>query len=446
MNMTTYSRGQKGKLADLGSGHVFNVDVEIAANGASVDVSCFGLDANDKLSDDRYMVFYNQLASPEGAVRLNQSPGRASFAVNLDQLPASIAKLVFVAAIDGAASMRTLGASSLTLGSALRFPWSGADFGDEKAVIVAELYRRDGQWRFGAVGQGFSGGLSALLAHFGGAEAGSSSKPATPAPTPVSTPAPAPVATPAAPRVSLSKITLDKRGDKVSLDKRAGGGYGRIHVNLNWNQAAIAPPPAPSTPPPAAAARGGGFLDRLTSMAGDLAHKAGEMANKAQASRKGRTGIDLDLGCMYELSDGRRGLVQALGNTFGDYERDPFIKLDADDRTGAAANGENLFINGERFDQIKRAVIFSFIYEGAANWSVTNGVVTITAPGQAPVEVKLDGGDRQIMCAIALIENRGGQLVITKLAEYFQQQGTTSAHELMDRHFGFGMRWKTGSK
>jgi tellurite resistance protein TerA len=446
MNMTTYSRGQKGKLADLGSGHVFNVDVEIAANGASVDVSCFGLDANDKLSDDRYMVFYNQLASPEGAVRLNQSPGRASFAVNLDQLPASIAKLVFVAAIDGAASMRTLGASSLTLGSALRFPWSGADFGDEKAVIVAELYRRDGQWRFGAVGQGFSGGLSALLAHFGGAEAGSSSKSVTPAPAPVSTPAPAPVATPATPRVSLSKITLDKRGDKVSLDKRAGGGYGRIHVNLNWNQAAIAPPPAPSTPPPAAAARGGGFLDRLTSMAGDLAHKAGEMANKAQASRKGRTGIDLDLGCMYELMDGRRGLVQALGNTFGDYERDPFIKLDADDRTGAAANGENLFINGERFDQIKRAVIFSFIYEGAANWSVTNGVVTITAPGQAPVEVKLDGGDRQIMCAIALIENRSGQLVITKLAEYFQQQGTTSAHELMDRHFGFGMRWKTGSK
>ena len=440
MNMTTYSRGQKGKLADLGSGHVFNVDVEIAANGASVDVSCFGLDANDKLSDDRYMVFYNQLASPEGAVRLNQSPGRASFAVNLDQLPASIAKLVFVAAIDGAASMRTLGASSLTLGSALRFPWSGADFGDEKAVIVAELYRRDGQWRFGAVGQGFSGGLSALLAHFGGAEAGSSK------PAPVSTPAPSSAATPAAPRVSLSKITLDKRGDKVSLDKRAGGGYGRIHVNLNWNQAAIAPPPAPSTPPPAAAARGGGFLDRLTSMAGDLAHKAGEMANKAQASRKGRTGIDLDLGCMYELTDGRRGLVQALGNTFGDYERDPFIKLDADDRTGAAANGENLFINGERFDQIKRAVIFSFIYEGAANWSVTNGVVTITAPGQAPVEVKLDGGDRQIMCAIALIENRNGQLVITKLAEYFQQQGTTSAHELMDRHFGFGMRWKTGSK
>lgn len=438
---TQFGRGQKGKLADLGTGNVFNVDVEIAANGASVDVSCFGLDANDKLSDDRYMVFYNQLASPEGAVRLDLGGGRARFAVNLDQLPASIAKLVFVAAIDGAATMRTLGASSLSLGSAVRFPWSGADFGDEKALIVAEIYRRDGLWRFGAVGQGFNGGLSALLANFGGTEAGSS----MPAPAPRPAPAAAPTPAPAARTVSLSKVTLDKRGDKVSLDKRPGGGYGRIHVNLNWNQAAIAPPPA-SPPPPSSAARGGGFLDRLTSMAGDLANKAGEMANKAGAARKGRSGIDLDLGCMYELADGRRGLVQALGNTFGDYEREPFIQLDADDRTGAAANGENLFINGERFDQIKRAVIFSFIYEGAANWAVTNGVVTVTAPGQAPVEVKLDGGDRQIMCAIALIENRGGNLVITKLAEYFQQQGMTSAHELMDRHYGFGMRWKTGSK
>ena len=439
--MTTFSRGQKGKLADLGSGHAFNVDVDIAANGASVDVSCFGLDASDKLSDDRYMIFYNQLASPEGAVRLDLGGGRARFAVNLDALPSNIAKLVFVAAIDGAATMRTLGASSLSLGSALRFPWSGADFGDEKALIVAELYRRDGQWRFGAVGQGFNGGLSALLAHYGGTEA-SSGRPAVPAPS--AAPAPAPAPAPAAPRVSLSKITLDKRGDKVSLDKRAGGGYGRIHINLNWNMAAVAPP---VTPPPAqSAARGGGFLDRLANMAGDLANKAGDMANKAGAARKGRSGIDLDLGCMYELADGRKGIVQALGNTFGNYEGEPFIQLDADDRTGAAANGENLFINGERFDKIKRAVIFSFIYEGAANWQVTNGVVTITAPGQAPVEVKLDGGDRQIMCAIALIENRGGQLVITKLAEYFQQQGMTSAHELMDRHFGFGMRWKSGSK
>jgi len=407
--MNLFSRGQKGKLADLGTGNAFTVEVDIQASGTSVDVSCFGLDAADRLSDDRYMVFYNQLASPEGAVRLELAGSSARFAVNLDQLPATIAKLVFVAAIDGAQTMRALGACALNLGGAVRFPWSGADFGDEKAVIVAELYRRDGAWRFGAVGQGFNGGLSALLAHFGGTEA-----------RPAAAPTPAPTAAPA-PRVSLSKVTLEKRGDKVSLDKRAGRGFGRIHVNLNWNQSATSAPPPAKT----------GFFDKLLS---------------GSTGRKGRGGIDLDLGCMYELADGRRGLVQALGNAWGDFEHEPFIRLDADDRTGAVSGGENLYINGERFDGIRRALIFSFIYEGVPNWAATDGVVTIAAPEQAPIEVRLDGGGNQMMCAIALIENRGGSLVVTKLAEYFQQMGGTSAHELMDRHFGFGLRWKTGSK
>ncbi|KFI08086.1 TerD family protein [Massilia sp. BSC265] len=413
--MNLFSRGQKGKLADLGTGSAFTVEVDIQAPGLSVDVSCFGLDVAERLSDERYMVFYNQLASPEGAVRLELAGSLARFAVNLDSLPATIAKLVFVAAIDGTQTMRSLGACALNLGSVVRFPWSGADFGDEKAVIVAELYRRDGSWRFGAVGQGFNGGLSALLAHFGGTEA----KPAA-APAPI----PAPPAAPAQPRVSLSKVTLEKRGDKVSLDKRAGRGFGRIHVNLNWNQSAAAAPPQPAKT---------GFFDKL-------------IGGGIGAGRKGRGGIDLDLGCMYELADGRRGLVQALGNAWGDFEREPFIRLDADDRTGAATGGENLYINGERFDAIRRALIFSFIYEGVPNWAATDGVVTISAPDQAPIEVRLDGGGNQMMCAIALIENRNGALVVTKLAEYFQQQGGTSAHELMDRHFGFGLRWKTGTK
>lgn len=413
--MNLFSRGQKGKLADLGTGSAFTVEVDIAAPGLSVDVSCFGLDVSERLSDERYMVFYNQLSSPEGAVRLELTGPLARFAVNLDLLPATIAKLVFVAAIDGAQTMRSLGACALNLGSAVRFPWSGADFGDEKAVIVAELYRRDGTWRFGAVGQGFNGGLSALLAHFGGTEA----KPAA-----ASVPTPAPPPAPAQPKVSLSKVTLEKRGDKVSLDKRAGRGFGRIHVNLNWNQAATAAPPQPAKT---------GFFDKL-------------IGGAVGASRKGRGGIDLDLGCMYELADGRRGLVQALGNAWGDFEREPFIRLDADDRTGAVSGGENLYINGERFDQIRRALIFSFIYSGVPNWAATDGVVTIAAPDQAPIEVRLDGGGNQMMCAIALIENRNGSLQVTKLAEYFQQSGGTSAHELMDRHFGFGLRWKTGSK
>lgn len=396
--MHSFARGQKGKLADLGCTSPFNVELDIDAAGMAVDVSCFGVDSADKLSDERYMVFYNQLASPEGAVKLELG-ARPRFAVDLDALPASIVKLVFVAAIDGNGTMRAIGQSAMTLGDAVRFPWSGADFQEEKAVIVGEIYRKDGVWRFGAVGQGFSGGLSALLAHFGGAEA-------TPAATP------APVAKP----VSLSKVTLEKRGDKVSLDKRGSKGFGRILVNLNWNQGGGAAPPAKT-----------GFLAKLTG---------------ATAS----SGVDLDLGCMFEMADGKAGLVQALGNAWGDLERRPYIKLEGDDRTGQSTAGENLTINGDHFSEIKRALIFAFIYKGAPNWAATDGVVTINMPDQAPIEVRLDQGGNQMMCAIAMIENVGGSLQVTKLAEYFAQQGKESAHQLMDRRFGFGLRWTTGTK
>ncbi|WP_332877726.1 TerD family protein [Massilia sp. S19_KUP03_FR1] len=410
--MNTYARGQKGKLSDLGCGTQFPVEVDITLPGTSVDVSCFGLDANEKLSDERFMVFYNQLAAPGDAVKLDLASGKARFAVNLDALPDAITQLVFVAAIDGAPTMRSIGPSRLTLGSAVEFPLSAAVFGDEKAVIVANIYRKEGVWRFGAVGQGFNGGLSALLAHFGGSEAGATTAPAA---------APAPAA-PAPSKISLSKVTLEKRGDKVSLDKRGAQGYGRIHVNLNWNQSITAAPAPEKT----------GFLARIT----------GAVSN----ARKGRNGIDLDLGCMYEMMDGRKGIVQALGNSFGDFQNMPFIQLEADDRTGAATGGENLYINGDRFDQFKRAIIFTFIYEGVPNWSATDAVVTMAVPNQAPIEVRLDQGGSQMMCAIAMIDNQAGKLQVTKLVEYFQQEGRTSAHELMDRRFGFGMRWKTGTK
>ena len=406
--MNIFSRGQKGKLADLGCQSPFTIGLDLAGAGMSLDVSCFGLDSFDKLSDERYMVFYNQLASPGDAVKLDLGSGQGRFNVNLDALAESIVKLVFVAAIDGNGTMRTLGASKVRVGDAIEFPLSGADFQDEKAVILAEVYRKDGVWRFGAVGQGFNGGLSALLKHFGGTEAG-----------PASTPAPTPTAAPQTNKVSLSKVTLEKRGDKVSLDKKAGGrGFGRIHVNLNWNHSGAAPAAPAKT----------GFLAKLTGAVG------------------GSTGIDLDLGCMYEMADGRPGLVQALGNAWGEFDQPPYIKLEADDRTGQSKDGENLIINGDRFTDIKRALIFAFIYKGAANWAATDGVVTINMPEQAPIEVRLDGGGDQMMVAIAMIENRSGSMQVTKLTEYFSQQGKESAHQIMDRKFGFGLRWTTGKK
>jgi tellurite resistance protein TerA len=406
--MKQFSRGQKSKLDDLGCGQSFNVDVELKIGGASADVSCFGLDAAERLSDDRYMVFYNQLASPGDAVRLTIAGDRSSFAVNLAALPESISKLVFTAAI-GSGAMRSLSQGSVTVGGVAQFPLAGADFQDEKAVILAEVYRKDGLWRFGAVGQGFNGGLSALLTHFGGSESASSS---ASAPSAAPAPAPAPQA-----KVSLSKVTLEKRGDKISLEKSASRGFGRIHVNLNWNRSAAVAP-----------AEKGGFLSKLT---------GGMRASK---------GLDLDLACMFELNDGSKGVVQALGDSFGNFNGRPYIQLAADDRTGANVDGENLTINGQHFDEIKRALIFAFIYEGAPNWAATDGVVTINVPDQPPIEVRLDQGASQRMCAIAMIENVGGKLQVTKLVDYIVPEGGKSMHEVMDRKYNFGMKWGAGSK
>jgi len=411
MTMHALTRGQKAGLADLGLGNRFEIGIDVQPTSGSADISCFGLDAAGRLSDDRYMVFYNQLSSPGGAIALRLQQGRASFQVDLAALPASIAKLVFTAALDGPGTMRDVSQAVLRLGDGAQFALGGADFASEKAVILGELYRRDGGWRFGAVGQGFDGGMAALLKHFGGVEApAAAARPtSTSTPTPTSTPTSASTPVPAQNKpVSLSKITLEKRGDKVSLEKRRGAGFGRIHVNLNWNQQARGAPR--------------GFLARLRGAAG------------------GAGGTDLDLGCLYELADGSAGVVQALGERFGSFEHRPWISLDGDDRTGAVSGGENLHVNGDHFDQIRRVLIFAFIYQGVANWTQTDGVVTITLPDQPVIEVRLDNGTSQRMCAIAMIENTAGGLQVTKLAEYVAE------HRALDQKYGFGLRWKAGSK
>lgn len=174
-----------------------------------VDVSCFGVDSAGKLADDRYFIFYNQLISPEGALCKAKETDR--FTIALDKLPAKIERLVFTAAIDGEQTMHELKECRMIFrtGAAVKgeYVLTGSDFAQEKAIILAEIYRRDGSWRLGAVGKGFDGGLSALLAHFGGEEIKEGSAPA--------------------PSVSLSKgeavqkVVLAKAPHLVDLTKKA---------------------------------------------------------------------------------------------------------------------------------------------------------------------------------------------------------------------------------
>ncbi|MDP9426100.1 MAG: TerD family protein, partial [Actinomycetota bacterium] len=156
--MKQFSRGQKSKLADLTPATDLTVGLDLQASGSpTFDISCFGVDAEGKLSDDRYFVFFNQKASPKDEVRqLGPRDGDAeSFEVHLSNLPPKIQRLVFTATLDGAGTMSQVSRGHLRLlsnGSEVaRFPFTGSDFSQEKAVIVGEIYRKD-VWRFAAVG------------------------------------------------------------------------------------------------------------------------------------------------------------------------------------------------------------------------------------------------------------------------------------------------------
>ncbi|HEX3336137.1 MAG TPA: hypothetical protein VHS54_06725 [Jatrophihabitans sp.] len=219
--------------------------------------------------------------------------------------------------------------------------------------------------------------------------------PAPAAPTPAA-------ATAGAPPVRLTKVTLTKAAPTVSLTKH-GGASGLLRVNLNWD----------------AKAPERGFF-------------------------KKHTQLDLDLGCLYEFSDGSKGVVQAMGNAFSatDRSRRRIIWLDGDDRSGKVTTGENLFVDLANASVVKRILVFALIYEGAANWAAANALATLVPLGAPPVEIRLDDPrDGARICAIAMIENKSGEIVVRREINYLN-----GAQRLLDETYGWGMNWARGRK
>lgn len=371
---------------------------------ADLDVSAFLLTDTGKVRGDNDMCFFGQQSVNNGAVKLVESAaGRTVFSLNLEAIDQAVEKVALTATIyENKAKFAAFPVLNVSVSGGIEAPIPTQGM-QETALILGEFYRRQGAWKFRCVAQGFAGGLAPLAQHFG-------VDIATPAPSAAPTPAPAPVVPPAAPapasKVNLSKITLDKQRPSISLEKKDGD-FGEIKINLNWNRSSQN-------------SGGGGFFASLRGKSG---------------------GIDLDVGCLYEMENGSKGAVQALGNAFGDFRDAPFIQLMGDDRTGSVSDGEWLRINGKEWRQIRRVLVYAFIYEGAPNWQATDGVITLYIPGEAPIEVRLseEGGSKG-MCAIALLENVGGSVRVNRKVEFFK------GHSDMDKAFGWGMRWAAGSK
>ncbi|MEV4561179.1 Tellurium resistance [Kitasatospora sp. NPDC049285] len=156
----------------------------------------------------------------------------------------------------------------------------------------------------------------------------------------------------------------------------------------------------------------------------------------------GPVSVDLDLACMYELTDGTRGVVQPLGRLFGDLNKPPYIKLSGDDVSGAPS-GETMHINLEKKDKFKRLLIFVYIYDDTPAFDRTHAVLTIVPQSGPRIEIKLDErAPAARSCAVVLIENDGdGTLTISREVRYvhgFQSD--------LDRLYGFGMQWERGYK
>ncbi|WP_408589430.1 TerD family protein [Novosphingobium sp.] len=388
-NSMQLQRGEKRGLSDLGIGTACAIKIDFGLDG--IDIAAFGLNADKKIGDDRYVVLFSNLSSPEGAIRLNAYSDTATFNLELDRLPASIDRIVLTATHDSqpVANSRPL-VVSIDGGKAV---FDVAQYlSSEKAVMLVEFYRHTSGWRLGTVGAGFNGGLAALVGHFGG-EVGDTTP--APAPTPV-----APPPAPPPPPVSLRKISLEKSSSTVSL-KKQGSTFGEIVLNLNWNQ------------------------------------DTGKKGFFGGGPKK----IDLDLGVIFQMKDGSKGIIQALGNTFGSFQNYPWIELSGDDRTGAVAAGETIRINGKYFDEFERLAVFALIYDGVPNWTQTDGVVRIDIPGQPQIEVRMnEGRNDKRLCGIATIDNRNGELNIERYMQYFDSQQPFA--EALEYYFN----WRSATK
>jgi len=243
-------------------------------SGVAVDASSFRLYASGKVQGDPDMVFYGQPVNDDASVKLSGAGTDTAFTVDLNRLRPEVQKLAFTATCDGNMTLSGLKHLSIQVelnGNVLLTGNVDVSGRQEAALILGEFYRRNAEWKFRFIAQGFNGGLKPLAEHFGVDISDS--------PAPASPPAPAPKPTPEPAKISLSKVSLTKEKPSISLAKRDN--FGEIKINLNWNQDR--------------GASGGMF---------------GGMFNKSK-------GIDLDLGAFVELQDGSKGVVQALGNTFG---------------------------------------------------------------------------------------------------------------------------------
>lgn len=179
VDLTKGNPGLKDILVGLG----WDVNAFDSGSDFDLDAAAFMLGADGQCPSDQEFVFYGNLTHTSGAV--NHMGDNLTGAgdgddeqirIDLSKVPANIEKIAFTVTIyEAEARRQNFGQVSNAYihlmdesnGTELIRYDLGEDFSIETAVVVGELYRNNGEWKFNAIGSGFQGGLAALCAHFG---------------------------------------------------------------------------------------------------------------------------------------------------------------------------------------------------------------------------------------------------------------------------------------
>ncbi|MFH9268743.1 TerD family protein [Streptomyces sp. NPDC017546] len=244
------------------------VAVDVAAP-VRLDVSGLLLTADGKVRSDDDFIFYNQPSGPGVTYRSGGGSTPDAIVVDTAAVPPGIEKIVVTASPDAAGQTfqgvePTATVRNADDGSALA-TFTPPRLGTETALVVIEIYLRNGAWKARAVGQGYANGLAGIATDFGVSveePAAPVAPPAPTAPAPAAAAPPAPVAAPVDPRITppapaappappaapaapagSGKINLDKgrvnlqKNQTVSLVKGGAPLLSRVRMGLGWEPA-----------------------------------------------------------------------------------------------------------------------------------------------------------------------------------------------------------------
>lgn len=317
--------------------------------------------------------------------------------------PAVASVLVVARGTDGPAGRLPALRLRVTAGGTevARYDSAGAD--GETACVLGEFRRHGDGWRFHVVGQGYRTGRAGLAAAHG-------------LPRDALPGLPAPAAEP---------------GPGTGLPARGGRA---VPVTLS-----------PVAPTVALAAQGGTSgaltvtLDRRSTFARGAAREPA-----------GPAGVRL--GALYELTDGRKGVVQALGRALGAFAHPPHITLDLHggrDGGGPAAPGdpvertyEAIRLNLDHSVRFRRVLFFVTVHQGVASLAGLRGAAVLRPEHGAPITVPLEECDTDAqVCALAAMAYEEDRFVVRREARYLRPRRGVSPQRTVDYAYGWGLNW-----